>query len=294
MERQWRSGPPVDLTRTGGGALLYLHIPKAAGTSVRKALGRAYDRRERAYVYNSRSVWGAVTAARLADLPEEQRRRLRLVFGHFHYGIHEVIPRPAAYVAVLRHPLERVISLYHHRRRDSRKHRLLDPRRFRAGRPAQLERELFRRYGATIEEWVFERRALEVDNGMVRLIAARPRVPFGQCPDDLLAEALEHVDRHFAALLVQEDMAASVGVLERLVGRPLSRLGQDNVNRARPPIADVDPNVRDRIAELNRLDTRLYEIALERFDRMVASREVSPAVRGGTMVSSGQDATTSD
>ncbi len=46
------------------------------------------------------------------------------------------------------------------------------------------------------------------DNGMVRLISGRDRIPYGACPDDLLTEALQHIDEWFDAVFLRGRLLA--------------------------------------------------------------------------------------
>src|SRR5690606_28789070 len=39
---------------------------------------------------------------------------LKIIHGHYWFGIHEHINRPFSYFTVLRHPVERVVSLYYY------------------------------------------------------------------------------------------------------------------------------------------------------------------------------------
>ena len=96
--------------------LLFMHIAKTGGTSVRRSLANAYDKRERAFVYDPGDLRGAVSRDQFPELPAEVRARLRLVIGHFPFGLHAYIDRPFRYVTVVRDPVDRVVSLYYHYR----------------------------------------------------------------------------------------------------------------------------------------------------------------------------------
>ncbi len=250
------SGARVDLTPTGDGTLIFIHIPKSGGTSLRSALAKVYRSDERAYLYPPTDLAGAQTPEAFAARPEAERRRVRLVIGHLHYGVHASIPGPWRYVTMLRDPIDRVISLYYH---------FLSLPRVRSDSRAAMERTLMTRSQVSLEDWVFGLRRLQVDNGMVRALAGRQGVPFGRCRDDLLAEALENVDRDFEALLLSDEMADSAAWLACIIGRPIPPVGHKNTNPRRKQAHQIDPAVRQRIVELNELDVRLYEIARTRF-----------------------------
>ncbi len=129
-----------------------------------------------------------------------------------------------------------------------------------------------KRSGMSLEDWVFSQNRLALDNGMTRNLAARRKVPFGKCPDDLLDEAMEHVDKHFAALLVTDQLPHSLPILRAITGRPLKEIKQENRNKKRLSLDELDPRLLERIRELNRLDAQLYGIAREPDSRRFCSR----------------------
>jgi hypothetical protein len=116
--------------------LIFLHIPKTGGTTLRTVLARQYDPsevwlqtaeppRRRVYVEALREgrlpVQGELfrgrneAQERLRNLPFDRLEGLRFVAGHFWYGVHEMLPGPSTYITTLRDPVDRVLSLYHHR-----------------------------------------------------------------------------------------------------------------------------------------------------------------------------------
>ncbi len=89
--------------------VLFMHIPKTAGTAFREAITPNYKQAEIAYVYPDPPGFPIPD---LCQLPLQQRSWFRLVIGHFRYGVHEWFPGESTYVTVVRHPLARVISHY--------------------------------------------------------------------------------------------------------------------------------------------------------------------------------------
>jgi hypothetical protein len=67
--------------------LLFMHIPKTAGTAFREAVVANYKQSEVAYMYEHPPGFSLY----LEQLPTEQRRRLRFVAGHLVYGMHHWI-----------------------------------------------------------------------------------------------------------------------------------------------------------------------------------------------------------
>ena len=238
----------------GDYTLVFLHLPKTGGTALRTSLLEAFDPSAIALIYPGGELDGGMTVEHFRGLPEDQRTRMRLVIGHVRFGIHESIPGPSQYTILLRDPVDRIVSLYYH-------YRNLPGVRFAS--KGYRERLRLRLTRTSLEDWVFGNVRPAVDNTAVRNITSRPGVRAGECPDDMLDEALEHVGQHFIALLVTERMQESATLLSARIGRPLAAVGTANRNPNRPSLADIDAHALDRIRELNRLDVQLYEYALK-------------------------------
>ena len=88
--------------RTG---LVFLHIPKAAGTSLREVIARQYPRNVQ------------LTTERPIVLSEEQRRSVRVLIGHVAYDACAQVAAPVDVITMLRDPVQRIISLYYYIRR---------------------------------------------------------------------------------------------------------------------------------------------------------------------------------
>ena len=217
--------------------LLFMHIPRTAGAALRTSLEGVVPAGERRSVYDHLVVDGAITSEAFAGLPEAERAALSLVAGDFGYGFHQHIPGPARYVTMLRHPVSRIVSLYQ------------------AGVRAAAAR------GETeppLEAWVFEGRRIEADNAMVRAISGRVDVPFGACTDDMLEQALAHIEADFVAVLSRGSMARSLTVLGKAIRVTLPPAPVLNADPEGDEALKVDKPLRMRLRQLNRLDVALF------------------------------------
>jgi hypothetical protein len=89
--------------------LLFLHIPKTAGTTLNSIIERQYAPPQ---IYAlGEEVQKSLDSYR--RMPTAEKQQHRLVTGHMGFGLHEDVPGPSRYFTVLRQPLERCVSFYY-------------------------------------------------------------------------------------------------------------------------------------------------------------------------------------
>jgi hypothetical protein len=229
--------------------VLFLHLPKAGGTT----LGE--------FVYNEcRSGRDVRTEGLLsdgvlflpygffkeADLAVPQYARdllgaedLRAVVGHFWYGLHQYVGRPWTYITLLRHPVERVLSLYHF---------------------LKLEGTM------SVAEFAASPPFREAENDQTRRIAGiDPEI--GGCGPAMLDVAKEHLRRDFAVAGVVERFDDTLALLRKCLGWNRGTLSYPrNVNDSRPAAESLPTEVVDAILARNQLDLALWQFVSERMD----------------------------
>jgi hypothetical protein len=235
--------------------LLYLHIPKTAGTSFSNAMAWHFTAQERLH--------NAHYAAHLERDPNDYQ----LVMGHIQYNyLARYRTRPTV-VTVLRDPLERSLSTYYFFR--------------------EMGEEGFRR-----DEGVAVQR--EVDSSVRMALAARryDLPEFLDAEPDLAAHYLGNLQTQYLAGCgaknpTAQDLPAAlrnltdcniIGICERLnesvewLCRYLNwevkaQAPRRNITRERPASTGLDPATRTRLLELVRLDVELYRLGLELFEK---------------------------
>jgi hypothetical protein len=234
------------------GRIVFLHVPKCGGNSLRRALAELYGfplpkvRRRWFHDVPRRSERAAELLGRpVHDLRDELLRyhlcneHVRLATGHFRWpdGLREQFPG-VSLVSLLRDPASHLLSTYYFRREE----RGQSAARRESGDLAQfLASDRARRTGslyATLFGW--------------------PAVP-GQPDAAVLARARERL-ASVEVLGVLEDLPAFVDAFERRFGRRLS-IPRLNVGRLRPAREreDVTDELRAAIAETVRPNQDLYD-----------------------------------
>ncbi len=221
--------------------LLFMHIPKTAGTAFREVVLRNYRQSEVMYIYGDPPGFPTTF---LGDLPVQQRSSLRLVYGHYGYGVHRDMPVECEYAALLRNPLARIWSHYSHLLRDRH--------------PAVVDSARVK----SIEEALEEHESVHLDNVYVRYLCGinESDLPPGTITRDIYEQALQNSQQPNVFLRTQEDLLSAYDSLAQDRGW-IRALQCDRVNvsprRQTPTAKEVKA-----IWHFNQWDFKLYEQVL--------------------------------
>ncbi len=245
--------------------MVFVHIRKTAGLTVRRILQRQYKRRNTRIIRNyfvapERSLEMARTLA--ADRPAD----LRALHGHMLFWPDLPWAAGTRFFAFLRDPVERTISHYY------------------------WLRERNPRFETPIEDALVN--GLIHDNLQTRVIAGS--MPF-VATEETLEQALANLDR-LDAIGLTERFDESVVLLTREFGwRPMV-YSVANATANRPPRETLTPESLEILERYNALDLELYREAKTRFERKVAAQadgfalDLAALQRANSCISAAQDA----
>ena len=235
--------------------LIFLHIPKNAGRTFESVLERQYAAKSIFDLYGyGQTIENAVSV--LTGLPAAEKERIRLIKGHYQFGLHTLLPQSATYIAFLRDPVDRVVSHYHYVSRDVNHplHHLVTTKKM------------------SLYDYVSSGVSLELNNGQTRMISGNEhRDSYGQCSGALLDQAKSNIDHHFSVVGLVERFDESLALMSCLFGWKKVYYAKTNVAARRQLVADIDAETIRLIKKYNDLDRELYRFAAEKFDRMIAA-----------------------
>jgi hypothetical protein len=223
-----------------GSPLLFSHVPKTAGTSVRALLSQFNP--DTAFIYGGEF---SLLKPNIDFIQDFRKRPLpTVIMGHFSYGVHRLIGCEPKYACVMRPPVDRVVSYYRMMRR--------------AGVPEYAE---FFASDGSIRTFVGEDVTNQTNNLVCRMCSGVP-------PDAgrvltqrwLLDLAVHNLRRHYFAIGVMERLPSFTAALSRLLGWPETSLPHENM--ASDTKIKLDQTTLELIAERNLLDIELYHLAL--------------------------------
>ena len=205
--------------------LVFIHIPKAAGTSLREVIARQYPP----------DVQLATDAP--ITLTAEQRRRVRVLVGHVPFGAQAQLASPVQVITMLRHPVDRVVSLYYYVR--CRPNHPLGP--YVHGRSL---------------EWFASCGLSQVSNDQVRQIGGGDPLSLDVATHNLITGT--------AAFGLAERFDESLVLMQQAIGWRHIHHRRLNVTD-RPPVRELPRAALARIERENALDMELHAVARAEF-----------------------------
>jgi hypothetical protein len=234
--------------------VFFLHLPKTAGTTMRRVLDREY-RNARRYEIGE-DVTGDIRKFR--SRPWDADNAPNLVQGHMSYGLHEFVPGPSTYVTVLREPIRRALSDYH----------------YVTSTPGHPIHEHVK--DMSLVEYFESGITGQLSNGQVRLLSGDNLPEDRGVPSNRRMEradierARAHLDDNFTAVGVQERFDETLLLFRRRLGWRWPFYVRENVTSRSYRREDIPDDELARLRELNLLDIELYEAVRNDFDRVVA------------------------
>lgn len=261
--------------------LIFMHLPKTGGMSMFTAF-TALWRTAIADLYNvsSRNPQIAIQAT--------QNPGNILYCGHYSFGLHEWLDRPAYYASVLREPVNRIVSLYHFLQPNLTWYKSLLQQAGGDIEKLRADKRLSDYYfdflpclsGELTAANFFASPSAELDNGMVRRFSGYGLNP-SPCPETALEQARLNIERYFSVVGLLERYPETLELMSRTFGLPALKENHVNKNHSKEHKAPLDDAIMQQIRDMNRLDTALYDWVSARFDAQMDAPRAIPVPGGG-------------
>ncbi len=253
--------------------LLFLHIRKTAGCSVRN------------WLLNRFSVRACLTDCHHVANQHVDPAAYQFVTGHVGFDyLNRFGQRPICFV-VLRHPVERALSAYYFfQRHDAQYLRWLQ-----STLPLQQAEERVRLTRRANELSLFEFLEREpvlgqtwLGNVQTRCLLSRPFAA-PRLQDEFLVEAARNLESCEVVGLT-EHLGTSLTRLAGLMGWEAdgNAIPHDNPTHGRPGLAEIHPRARDILTEWNQLDFKLYRVAERLFGSWQSPPQAGPVQLPGS------------
>ncbi|MES2823693.1 MAG: sulfotransferase family 2 domain-containing protein [Pseudomonadota bacterium] len=216
--------------------LIISHIPKTAGTSLRKLVEELNQ--DSIFVYDGQLALANPNINFIDNF--RNQKPPSVMMGHFSYGVHRLLGVEPNYASMFRDPIERIVSLYVHfkTRKDSPFYNLLAA-------------------GMTLADFISSEITEQTNNHMCRIVA-------GIAPDAgkvitsrwLLDLALHNLDRHYIAYGIAEQYEKMIAKVAYALDWNEYEIFRENVGE-RPQFV-LDTQAIEVISKYNQLDMELF------------------------------------
>jgi len=243
--------------------IIFTHIPKTAGTSLRHILVQQYGQNSVFMFYENPALTGGAKKgdellnelrSYFKDVPGINQQNLdrlvnlKAISGHISFGIHDLLTvNEFHYITLLREPIERVISFYYHMLHSNEE-------------AHETAKQI------NIEDLICSKKSIEFDNLQVRMLSGVGwEVPYGHCSHDMLEKAKYNLLNYYT-FGIQDRFAESLEMFSKKLGWSEIQIVAANVGKNKQKSSDISPETLNLIAENNRLDLELYQFAKQLFE----------------------------
>lgn len=230
--------------------MIFLHVPKTAGTTLHHILERCYPRNQ---ICSFKDPNYRSELENFQKLSTETREAYRLIKGHLSFGFHRHLPGRSTYITFLREPVARALSFYHYAR--SHPEHYLYP--LLGDDHVDLKILLRQRTPTTHELFNLQTSMVAGDEW------DDPERPADRAA---LERAKQNLRSHFDVVGLTEEFDTSLRLLRRRFGWKVRFYTRKNVTRRKDQIDNLDPETHSLLREANALDIELYQFARELFD----------------------------
>ena len=251
--KQSAASKPVDLPlKNRAGPLLFVHVPKTAGSSLYSIFRTILKPPELLKLHPN-----GETLVRINALPKRHATRLRVLYGHVDVQLAKQIVPPQQCITLLRDPVDRIVSYY----------------AFAKHMNSGLHSELARR--TSITQWIDALRFPETDNGMVRRFSGDlQEARIGGCTCQMLERAKGNLAQ-FALVGLTDRFDEFYALLANRLGLPMRTYVVAKVNAKRPRFDQLHADTLAELEQRNELDRELYRFGAELFVRQLSKIDLS-------------------
>lgn len=232
--------------------IVVLHIPKTAGTSLRKLIQKNYSAKELFFVYGEESEF--TTIEDLQNLSPEQKTGIKVFMGHLPYNPNLFPGMQPRYITLVRDPIERVISYYHH---------------------IMNKNKAWKDRNVSLLKYLSVSNDLQLNNHQTRVISGLHELPVSEKHFDA---AIKNIENHFDFVGISEKFEESMVKLSGLFSWNFKKVNRVNVSIGKPQQDYFSDQEIQAIERLNKFDLALHDYINSQPDSILLGKNFSKLI----------------
>lgn len=224
--------------------IIFLHIPKTAGSTFKQILRNEYPENKRFEIVVRDK---ALMTDEFLQLPSDKKESLDLLYGHMEFGLHQKFQKEVKYITFLRDPVSRVISNYYYLLRT----------------PYHPYYDTVIKNKLSLKDYIEQDINPSLNNGYIKFLSGQNEVT-----ENAYQQVIENLENHFAVIGITEQFDESILIMKEVLKWKSTPLYfRQNVSKNKKSGKEDYNELKDLILSKNSFDARLYNFAVEKFNQ---------------------------
>jgi len=243
-EKNKRSGKIAQILaqneRTPDSPIIYIHLMKTGGSTLRTVLEREYGL-DAVFTLYEKGQQQDICIDRYWEMSIENREKKRVFAGHLHFGLHEKLEGPYNYLTMLRDPVERIISLYHYIR----------------SMPNHGHHKRIVGENMSMSDFVESEMSSTLGKLYIQFISGIRTLSYWEYSEEALNATKLRLQEFFPIVGILEKLDESLLLMKRAYGWKTPYYVKENTTKNKPEVTHTDKDM-EIIRKVSRMDRELY------------------------------------
>lgn len=210
-------------------------MPKSGGSTLTSIIRKNFSEREILPYFHYKDNFEQI-------LKQVNINKIKIIHGHYLFGIHERINRPFSCFTILRHPVERVVSLYYYLKS-------IDGKNY----------DKYRKM--TLDEFIKNKIEANIQTGFLS----------GNINNPSVLKAVRNLRKHFDVVGTTEQFNETLFLLGKRYGWTQLHYKRVNVTISRPKIEEISEETKKLIEKVHCKDLLVYQYAKKLLSKQLSN-----------------------
>lgn len=224
-----------------------MHIPKTAGSTMLFILNNKYRFQKTITIGNVNRL------EPLINLTDKEKENIKVLKGHFHFGVHKHLKSSYKYITFFREPITRSISGFNYLYQNKSHY---------------FHNEMVKN-NYSLRDMLTGGYIKNFDNCQVRFLAGVGNLDYGQVNEDTYNLAIKNLDEKIHAFGICEQFDKSLIHIKKILDWSTPYYVKANISKKDNYIEKFDDETKELLNHYNQYDIKLYDYAVTKFNTLI-------------------------